>query len=54
MTVHDARVERFGALLTRKLGLRFEDGRTAALAELLHNRAAAHELEGYLARLEAP
>src|SRR5580693_2816298 len=54
MTVHDGHVERFGALLTRKLGLRFEDGRTGALAELLHSRAAAHELERYLARLEAP
>jgi chemotaxis protein methyltransferase CheR len=50
---YDASVPRFGALLARKLGLNLED-RTVALGELLRRRAVAHDLEGYLARLEAP
>ncbi len=54
MTGVDSRVERFGALLTRKLGLRFEEGRTEALAELLRSRADARDLESYLTRLEGP
>jgi chemotaxis protein methyltransferase CheR len=50
----DARVEQFGALLTRKLGIRFEQARTEALAELLRSRADTHEIDAYLFRLEGP
>jgi chemotaxis protein methyltransferase CheR len=49
-----AHVQRFRAVLTRRLGLEFDDGKTAALADLLHSRSDAHDVAAYLARLEAP
>src|SRR5580658_6229610 len=49
-----AHVQRFRAVLTRRLGLEFDDGKAAALAELLHTRSDARDIEAYLARLEGP
>jgi chemotaxis protein methyltransferase CheR len=54
MSTVDARLERLGALLTRKLGLRFDDVMTGALSDALRDRAEASDLDAYLARLEGP
>jgi chemotaxis protein methyltransferase CheR len=48
-------VERFRALVARRLGLHFEEGRVALVAEALSRRAGAagESRQGYLDRLEA-
>lgn len=49
-------VERFRRLVTRHLGLRFDDDKLGWLGQVLQRRMAATPLEGeaYLAQLEAP
>ncbi|MGO9834447.1 MAG: CheR family methyltransferase [Polyangiaceae bacterium] len=49
-----AHVRHFRAVLTRRLGLEFDDGKTAALADLLHARSDTRAIDAYLARLEGP